>query len=117
MQYRRAVVAKIQAADFDVALDFVGFGGGFGSVYDFRLLGENLVNARHGGGAALKDVDHPSECDHGPSQLHHVGVEGDELADVHVSLEHLATAQPQHEHDCEAEHGLERRPEHAHQSY
>ena len=42
---------------------------------------QDLVDAPHGGGAALEDVDDPAQRDDRPGELHHVGVEGDEAAD------------------------------------
>ena len=32
------------------------------------------------------------------------------------AVQHLASAEPEHEHDGEAEHEFERRPQHAHQA-
>ena len=48
----------------------------------------------HGRGAALEDVDDPSQGDDGPGQLHHVGVEGHEIADVDAVLAGLRVRPP-----------------------
>ena len=48
--------------------------------------------------------------------MHHVGIEGDEIADVHLSHEDLPSAQPQHDDDGRAQHEFQRGPEHPHQA-
>jgi hypothetical protein len=63
-------------------------------IRDLRLHRQNLVDAPHGRRAALEDVDDPSERDHRPHQLRHVGIERHEVTDVHAAEQYLASAQP-----------------------
>ncbi len=114
-----AVVGEVQVAEFDVTANRQ-VGGPcvyFGQVGDVGLLDKNLVNARHGRRSALEDVDDPAERDDRPGELHHVGVERDEIADGHAAEQNFAPAQPKHEHDRDAEQQFERGPEHAHQAH
>ena len=63
-------------------------------VVDRRLRVENVVQPAHGGGAALEDVGHESQRDHGENQLHHEGVKRHELAERDpVSNDHLPPCQ------------------------
>ena len=90
--------------------------GQLGIISDCGLLEENLVDARQGGGTALENVDDPSERDHRPRELHHVSVESDEVAGGHAAEDYLASTEPEHDHDGNAEHEFERGPEHSHQA-
>ena len=69
-----------------------------------------------GGGAALEEVDDPADGDHGPGELHHVDVEGGEVADGDAVRDDLAATDPEDDDDGGAEHEFERRPEHGHEA-
>ena len=81
------------------------------------MLRKNFLNAHHRRGSALEDVDDPSQGDDWPRELHHVGVEGDEIADIHLAHEDLPSAEPEHDDYGGAEHEFQRRPEHSHQAH
>src|SRR5208282_385298 len=83
---------------------------------DLGLLGKDFVDAHHGCGSALENIDDPSERDDRPGELHHVSVEGDEIADRHLSEEDLSSAEPQHDDNGSAEHEFQCGPEHSHQA-
>ena len=83
-------------------------------VGDFGLGAHDFVDAGQRGGAPLEEVDDPSEGDYGPSELDHVGVEGDELANVHFVEQDLTATDPEHDYHGCAEHEFEGGPEHAH---
>ena len=57
----------------------------------------NLVDARQRRRAALHQVHHPAQRDHGPDQHAHVGVEHDEAAERDAAGQHLRAAHPQHD--------------------
>src|SRR6516225_4603187 len=85
----------------------------FGGRGDRGLLAENLVDALQGCAAALRQVDHPAERNHGPHQHAHVGVEHDEAADGNASGYDLTATYPQHHQERQADERLEQRLEHA----
>src|SRR5437868_2585674 len=117
VQHRLAIVSKVEMTEFDVAAHIADFqGADFGAILDFRLFDQDLVDPGHGSGSALKDIDHPSQRNYWPGQLHHVGVECHELSDGDAMLQHFASAQPEHQHDGHTEHGLKGWPQHAHQA-
>ena len=79
---QRIAVTEAQVAKLDVADDLArSVGRRNAGVGDFRLLDEDALDARHRRGAALEQIDDPTQRDDGPGQLHHVGVEGHEAAD------------------------------------
>src|ERR1019366_10343182 len=84
VENRHAVVGEVQATKFNLALDHSWQGAPvrnrFRGVLDLRLLNQEFIDASHGSGAALEDVDHPSQGDDRPSQQNHVGVEGDKIS-------------------------------------
>ena len=84
-------------------------------VVDGGLFLEQLVDALYRGGAALEDVDDPADGDDGPDEQDHVGVERHELAHVDAVLDDEVAADQQRDDHRDAEHELERGPEHAHQ--
>ena len=111
-------VVKAQIAELDLAADLGGRAGcGHASVGDLGLFGQHVLDAAHGRGAALEDVDDPAQRDDRPGELHHVGVEGHEAADRDAMQQDFAAADPQHDHDGDAEQGFQRRPQHAHQAH
>ena len=73
-------------------------------------------NAAHRCSTALEDVDDPSQRDDRPGKLHHVGVEGHEAADADAMQQHLASADPEHDHNRQSQQGFQSWPEHAHQA-
>ena len=77
---------------------------------------QEFVDAKDRSGAALKQVDDPADRDHWPDELDHVDVEGTEIADCDAMLHHLVAAHEQGNHEAEAEHEFQRRPEHCHQA-
>ena len=86
------------------------------AVCDFRLLEHDFVDALQGSRAALKDVDHPSQCDDRPRELDHVGEEGGKVADRDAVQEHFAAPKPEHENDGQTEGQFQRRPKQSHQA-
>ena len=62
-----------------------------------------------------KDVDHPAHGDDGPDEQDHVGIEGDELADIDAVLEDQVAADQQGDDHGDAEDELKRGPQHAHE--
>jgi len=56
-----------------------------GSILDFGLLVHDFVDANQRRGAALEDVDDPSERDNRPCELNHVHVEGHKFSGCKVS--------------------------------
>ncbi len=136
-QHRRGAVAEVQAAEFDVARDLdvrvprwvprsgpiLARPGVFLHISlservrrNIGLGFENFLDAHHGSGAALEDVDDPTERDDGPGKLVHVRGEGDELTDVDAPEQYLAAAHPQDQDHRESEHQFQRRPQHSHQA-
>ncbi len=107
-------IGEGEVAEFDVACD--GRVGGHGSVGYVGLLLQELVDADDGGGAALEEVDDPADGDEGPGELHHVDVEGGELADRDAVRDDLVAADQKGDHEGEAEDELERGPEHGHEA-
>ncbi len=119
MQNGHAVVGKVQSAKFDFAFDLCGLCARrlyFCAILDFRLLHQDFVDASHGRRASLENVDDPTQGDHRPGQLHHVGVEGDKATHGDASAQDFASPEPKHQHNGEAQHGFQRGPEHAHQA-
>jgi hypothetical protein len=68
---------------------------------------EDLVDACERCAAALHQVHHPSQRDHGPHQDAHVGVEHDEAAQRDPPGQHLAAAIPEHRQKGEADERLQ----------
>ena len=90
-------IGEGQMAELDLAAQLeVGrdawIGGG---IVDGRLLDEQLVDAGDGCGAALEEIDHPADGDDRPGHHHHVGVEGDEVADRDAMVDDLVAADQQ----------------------
>ncbi len=77
---------------------------------------QNFIDTDQRGGSALEDIDHPAKGNHGPRELHHVGVEGDEITEVHAVLQDFATTYPEDDDDRGSEHEFECRPEHSHEA-
>ena len=63
------------------------------------FLLEEFVDTDDGGGAPLEEVDDPADGDHGPGELHHVDVEGGELADGDAVGDDLVTADEERDHE------------------
>ena len=89
----------------------VGFGVGDGG-----LLGHQVVDAGDRGGAALDEVDDPADGDHGPGELDHEDVVGEELIDGDVVLDDFVAADEEGDDERDAEDELERGPEHGHEA-
>src|ERR1022692_949567 len=115
MQDGFAVVGKIQSTEFDLAFYFLI--AGFSAILDLRLFLHDLVETNQRRCAALENVDHPAQRDHGKGQLQHVDVEGCQAANLHAAGQHFASTDPQYQHNCQAEHEFQRGPEHAHEPY
>ena len=115
MQHVLAIVGETQVAELNLAFD--GEIARLGRVLNLRLLDQDFVEPQQRRRAALENVNHPAQRDDRPRQLHHVESERGEVADVDVAQQHFAPANPQHQHHGNAQHELERRPQHAHQPY
>jgi len=87
-----------------------------GVVGDGGLLFEEFVDADDGGGAALEEVNDPADGDEGPGELHHVDIEGGELADADAMRDDFVAANEERDHQGEAEDELESGPEHGHET-
>jgi hypothetical protein len=110
-------VVEAQVAELDFSDDVDGRTGcGHARVGDLGGLGEDRFDTEGGGGAALEDVDNPSQGDDRPGQLHHVGVEGHEAADRDPVVDDLNAANPEHDHDSHTEQSGERGPQHSHEA-
>src|SRR6185312_5607376 len=80
-------IRKSQIAKFEIAANcghLFQIGSGVG-IRNRRLFRKYLIDAPQRGGAALKQIDHPSESDHRPGELDHVRVVSNELANVHAA--------------------------------
>ena len=76
-----AAVIHRDAAEFDLAAHRRRAAPASGGAAIVGLLAQNLVDALQRRAAALHQVHHPAQRDHGPHQHAHVGVEHDEAAD------------------------------------
>ena len=96
VQNRCSVVSEIQVAELDLPTDFCSAGTRAQfhrvAVIDLRLLHQNLVDASHRRGAALENINHPAQGDHGPCELHHVGIKCDEITNRHAAQQYLASS-------------------------
>src|SRR4029077_13224183 len=72
--------SKGEIAKFDLAGDRSGRGDGGAPVVDLGLRAEDVIEAAHGGGAALKYVGDPTESNHRPNQQPEKAVESNERA-------------------------------------
>src|SRR6185437_2258089 len=108
-------VGEGEIAKFDVAFDRVNHAGFGIAVVDGRLFDQQLVNADHGCGSTLKQVHDVAERDHGPGE--HDGVDGErgEVAGADAMSKNFMAADKQNDDHGNAQHELERGPEHAHQ--
>src|ERR1700680_4145751 len=102
-----------EVAKFDFAGDgYAGSDGGI-AVVDLRLCVEYVVEAAHGGGAALEDVGDPTESDHGPDEHIEVKEEREERTNGKLMAEYLMAAFPEKYQETETDESLERGHEHA----
>src|SRR6266403_4748947 len=97
--------------------DFAGEGGvwsdGGCAVVDLRLRAEDVIQAAHGGGAALENVGDPAESDHGPNEQAEIAIEGDQGAERNLAAKKLVAALPENNEERNADECLERGHEHA----
>src|ERR1700691_1300359 len=97
MQDRNTAIREVKIAKFNFAFDFgwqVGIIRQPSIVFNLWSFGENLIDAAHGGGSSLEEVNHPPQGDNRPGELHHVCVESHELPNRYAVLYHLAPSQP-----------------------
>ena len=88
-------------------------GDGRGAVVDLRLCFENVIEAAHGSGAALKNVGDPTQRNHRPNENAEIAIKGDQCAERNSAGQHEMAALPENDKKRDADHGLERGHEHA----
>src|SRR5713226_2254310 len=97
--------------------DFAGDGGVrrdlHEAVVDLRLRAQDVIQAAHGGGAALENVGDPAEGDHGPDQKAEIAVERDQGTEGDLAAKKLMAALPEDDEEGSADERLKRRHEHA----
>src|SRR5713226_7415310 len=97
--------------------DFAGDGGVrrdlHEAVVDLRLRAQDVIQAAHGGGAALENVGNPAEGDHGPDQKAEIAVERDQGTEGDLAAKKLMAALPEDDEEGSADERLKRRHEHA----
>ncbi len=91
----------------------LGQGQGVGRVGHDRLGRQHLVDALERGGGSLSRRDGHAERPQRPDEQGHVGVERHELADGHLAVDDLVTADEEHEHQADAGQDVHQRDVHA----
>src|SRR5437879_6186931 len=115
----RAIAGNIRReSESQVAkFDFTGERGigsdGSVAVVDLRLSPQNIIEPAHGGGAALENISHPAESNHGPDEQAEIAIERDQRAKRDLAPKKLVTTLPEHNEERKADQGLERRHKHA----
>ena len=82
-------------------------------VADLRLGIEDVVQPAHRSAAALEDIGHESQRDHGKDQARHERVKRDQFAERDPAQNHKPPALPEHEHKRQPDQHLEQRHEQA----
>ena len=70
----------------------------------------NVLNAER---LAIEQIDDPAKGNHRPRQPSEINAERNEIAERHPALDHLTSAEPDHDDDRQADHQFHRRIEHA----
>src|SRR5215510_3399765 len=74
--------------------------GMFGSGNGRRFM-KQFIDPPQGSAAALRQIDHPAEGNHGPNQHSHVGVEHYEGTHGDPAGQHLLSSDPEHNKECQ----------------
>src|SRR5712664_3204032 len=102
-----------EIAKFDLAGDRSIRRNGGAPIVDLRLRAEDVIEATHGGGAALKNVGDPTESNHRPDQQTEKTVESNEGAKRNLAAQQFVAALPEDDQERNTDERLERRHEHA----
>src|SRR5215472_2224937 len=80
-----------------------GWRGIYRGIVDAWLGGQNVLKAAHGCCAALEDVRHPADGDHGKNQLNQKGIERREGAQRDARVNYFAAANSQQDYHRQAD--------------
>src|SRR5260370_16550996 len=90
-------IGEGETAEFDFAARHGAFRDFCATIIDIGFGGKNVIQAAHGGCAALKDICNPAEGDHWPDELVKKAVERHECAQRSLAAEEVVAAFPQHD--------------------